>query len=176
MILDKKPFLYYEDTSELDAYLSAEKKNIIFVIGSTWESRNYPKEKFVEIADALEQNVLVAWGSDEEREKAEWIENNTNYAKALPKINLNALKYVIAKSDLLIGNDTGPTHMAWGMNVPSIPIFGPTPVNRVYETAINKVIKSDSEVNHYKLNKEDYSIVNISSKSIITMAKELLDD
>jgi heptosyltransferase-1 len=155
--------------------LSAEKKNIIFVIGSTWESRNYPKEKFVEIADALEENVLIAWGSDEERKKAEWIENNANYAKALPKINLNELKAIIGKSDLLIGNDTGPTHMAWGMNVPSVTIFGPTPVNRVYETAINKVIKSKSKVNHFKLNKEDYSIYDIEADEIIDIAKELLD-
>jgi len=174
MILDKEPFLFYDDTDVL-LKLSSKKKNIIFVIGSTWESRNYPKEKFAKIANALEQNVLVAWGSKEEREKAEWIECNSNYAKALPKINLNALKAVIGKSDLLIGNDTGPTHMAWGLNVPSITIFGPTPINRVYETAINKVIKSDSVVNHYKLNKEDYSIYDIDPKDIIVIAKGLLD-
>ena len=174
MILDKEPFLFYEDTEVLSE-LSSEKKNIIFVIGSTWESRNYPKEKFVQIADALEQNVLVAWGSEEERVKAEWIEKNCEHAKALPKINLNALKAIIGKSDLLIGNDTGPTHMAWGLNVPSITIFGPTPTNRVYVTTINKVIKSDSEVNHFKLNKEDYSIYDIDPEKIVHMAKELLD-
>lgn len=172
MILDKEPFLFYSD-AEVLSKLSNEKKNIIFVIGSTWESRNYPKEKFVEIADALGQNVLVAWGSEEEREKAEWIEAHSRYAKALPKINLNELKAIIAKSDLLIGNDTGPTHMAWGLNIPSITIFGPTPVNRVYETAINKVIKSDSKVNHFKLNKNDFSIVDIDAQKIIKMAREL---
>jgi len=174
MILDKEPFLFYGDATVLSE-LSENKKNIIFVIGSTWESRNYPKEKFVQIADALEQNVLVAWGSEEEREKAEWIASQSSFAKALPKINLNGLKVIIGKSDLLIGNDTGPTHMAWGMNVPSITIFGPTPVNRVYETAINKVIKSDSKVNHHKLNKEDYSIYNINPDEIVVMAKGLLD-
>ena len=175
MILDKQPFLFYEEDSSLDAYLSSEKKNIIFVIGSTWESRNYPKEKFAEVVEALEQNVLIAWGSEDEKEKAEWIEANSSYAKALPKINLNALKYVIAKSDLLIGNDTGPTHMAWGLNIPSITIFGPTPVNRVYETAINKVIKSKSVVNHFKLDKNDFSIVDIEVDEILKIARELLD-
>jgi len=176
MILEKKPFLFYKNEDEqLKAYLSSEKKNIIFVIGSTWESRNYPKEKFVEIANALKENVLVAWGGEEERTKAQWIESHSTYAKALPKIDLNSLKAVIAKSDLLIGNDTGPTHMSWGLNVPSITIFGPTPINRVYQTPINKVVKSDSKVNHYKLNKEDYSIYEIASEEIIEMAKELLN-
>ena len=176
MILDKKAFLFYSEYNPvIDEYLSQEKKNIIFVIGSTWESRNYPKEKFVQIADALKEHCLIVWGSEEEREKAVWIESQSTYAQALPKIDLNSLKAVIDKSDLLIGNDTGPTHMAWGLNVPSITIFGPTPVNRVYQTPINKVIKSSSHVNHYKLNKNDFSIQEIDAQEVATMAKELLD-
>ena len=176
MIINKEAFLFYRDEDErLEDYLSKEKKNIIFVIGSTWESRNYPKEKFVEIANELKENILVAWGGEEEQEKALWIEAHSIYAQALPKINLNSLKAVIAKSNLLTGNDTGPTHMSWGLNIPSITIFGPTPINRVYQTPINKVVKSNSEVNHYKLNKEDYSIYDIEAKEIIDMAKELLN-
>ena len=174
MILDKEPFLFYDDVKTLDV-LSDTKKNIIFVIGSTWQSRNYPKEKFAQIADTLEENVLIVWGNEEEKQRAEWIEAHSSYAKVLPKINLHTLKAVIGKSDLLIGNDTGPTHMAWGLNIPSITIFGPTPVNRVYQTKINKVIKSSSPINHYKLNKEDFSIQEIDSEEIIAMAKELLD-
>ena len=175
MIMNKEPFLYYEKAKEVEAYLSQEKKNIVFVIGSTWESRNYPKEKFADIANALKQNVLIAWGSEDEKSRAEWIEKHSNYAKVLPRINLNALKAVIGQSDLLIGNDTGPTHMAWGLNVPSITIFGPTPVNRVYETPVNRVIKSNSKVDHYKLNKNDFSIVEIEADEIIRVAEELLN-
>ncbi len=175
MILNKKAFLYYEESAEIERYLREDKKNIIFVIGSTWESRNYPKEKFAAIANALEENVLIAWGSDEEKIRAEWIAKESKYASVLPKINLNALKAVIGKSHLLIGNDTGPTHMAWGLNVPSITIFGPTPVNRVYETSINKVIKSSSKVDHYKLNKQDFSIREIEVESIVRLANGLLN-
>lgn len=176
MIHNKEPFLFYNEAEEVEAYLSQERKNIIFVIGSTWESRNYPKEKFAQVADELQQNVLVVWGNKEERTRAEWIAQHSKYATALPKINLNALKCIIAKSDLLIGNDTGPTHMAWGLNVPSITLFGPTPVNRVYETKINKVLSSSSKVNHYKLDKNDFSIKEIAVKEIAAMAKGLLDD
>ena len=176
MIIEKEAFLFYNDVSELfKDYLSKDKKNIIFIIGSTWESRNYPKEKFVEIANHLKENILVAWGGEEEHTKAKWIEENSIYAKALPKINLNDLKAIIAKSDLLIGNDTGPTHMAWGLNIPSITIFGPTPINRVYQTPINKTIKSKSDVNHYKLDKNDFSITKIPSHKVILMAKGLLN-
>nr|AIA89129.1 CAZy families GT9 protein [uncultured Arcobacter sp.] len=37
-------------------------------------------------------------------------------ARVLPKLDLNSLKALINKVDLVIGNDTGPTHMAWASN------------------------------------------------------------
>jgi heptosyltransferase-1 len=172
-ILNKSPFLFYKESQKVDNLIRHDKKNIVFVIGSTWESRNYPKEKFVEIANELKENILVCWGNEEEYEKAKYIEQNSPYAIATPKLNLNELKALIAKSDLVIGNDTGPTHMAWGLNRPSITIFGPTPVSRVYITDINKVVKSSSKVNPYKLNKQDFSIREIEAKEIIDIAKEL---
>jgi heptosyltransferase-1 len=177
MIINKKAFLFYNDKHfHIKEYLSKKRKNIIFIIGSTWESRNYPKDKFSRIATKLEANCLVAWGSEKEYEKALWMECHSKYVTALPKTDLNTLKSIIAKSDLVIGNDTGPTHMAWGLNIPSITIFGPTPINRVYQTPINRVIKSDSEVDHYNLDKNDFSIGDIKSDDIIKMARELLDD
>ncbi|SFV66655.1 Lipopolysaccharide heptosyltransferase I [hydrothermal vent metagenome] len=176
MIIEKKAFLFYDDSNfPIAEYLSKKRKNIIFIIGSTWESRNYPKDKFARIANQLQANCLIAWGSESEYDKALWIEASSKYAKALPKIDLNCLKALIAKSDLLIGNDTGPTHMAWGLNIPSITIFGPTPINRVYQTPINKVIKSNSKVDHYNLDKNDFSIGDIKSDDIIKIARELLN-
>jgi len=173
MIRNKEAFLFYKEDDIL-SLLSHEKKNIVFIIGSTWKSRNYPKEKFAEIANALKENILIAWGSDSEKEDAEWIASTSTGVTVLPKSSLNALKAIIGGCDLLIGNDTGPTHMAWGLNIPSVTIFGPTPTNRVYETSINKVINSCSEVNHYKLNKNDFSIQEIEVEQILTIAKELL--
>ena len=175
MILEKKPFLFYQKTETFNNYLSHTKKNVLLVIGSTWESRNYPKEKFAEIANALKENILIVWGNNEEKKRAEWIVEHSKFARVLPKISLAQLKEIISYSDLLIGNDTGPTHMAWGLNIPSITIFGPTPVSRVYQTDINKVVKSSSDVDPYKLNKNDFSIQNIDPKEIISVGKELLN-
>jgi len=154
--------------------LSKVKRNIVLVIGSTWDSRNYPAEKFVNIAQALQQNCLVVWGNDQERAKAEWMATQSDTIQVMPKLDLNNLKALIARADLLIGNDTGPTHIAWGLNKPSITIFGPTPVSRVYQTDINKVVKSASIVNPYKLNKQDFSIKDIAESEIIALAEALL--
>ncbi len=174
-ILNKKPFLFFSDTDQsYTDFLSTDKHNIILVISSTWESRNYPAEKFVAVAEALQQNCLVIWGNAQEKQKAEWMATQSNTIKVMPKLDLNGLKALIAHADLLIGNDTGPTHMAWALNKPSITLFGPTPVSRVYQTDINKVLKSASIVNPYKLNKQDYSIKDINESAIIKLAKDLL--
>jgi len=139
----------------------------LFVIGSTWESRNYPKEKFVQLADELKIPTYIVWGSADEEIKAIWMETKSEYLHVLPRGSLNDLKKVIENCNILIGNDTGPTHMAWGLNKPSVTIFGPTPINRVYITPINKVVKSSSKIDHKKLNKNDFSINEIKIEEII---------
>ena len=175
-ILKKEAFLFFKNEDEkIYDFLSKDKKNIILVIGSTWESRNYPKEKYLEIANALKENCIIVWGTEKEKENAYFIEENSPYSKVMMKCDLNSLKALISKCDLLIGNDTGPTHMAWGLNIPSITIFGPTPINRVYKTPINAVVKSNSIINHYKLDKNDFSIREIDENTIIKKAKSLLN-
>ena len=168
-IVEKQPFLFYQSH-----FQEPDAPYVVFIIGSTWESRCYPKEKFVQVANGLQQICQVAWGNAQEREKAEWMAQQSSYIKVLPKLDLNDLKKVIDRCDLLIGNDTGPTHMAWGLNRPSITLFGPTPVNRIYQTAINKAIKSPSKVDHYALDKNDFSIKLIEPNVIVEMAKQLL--
>lgn len=168
-IINKEKFLFWASHVE-----NLPEIFNLFVIGSTWESRNYPKEKFVEVARALKTVTYIVWGSEEEHLKALWMQEQSEFLHVLPRGSLDELKYVISKCSLLIGNDTGPTHMAWGLNVPSITIFGPTPTNRVYVTPINRVVKSNSIVNHYKLNKNDFSICEIEADEIVKIAKELL--
>ena len=175
MIMTKRPFLFYRDCSDVyETYLSETKKNIVFAIGSTWESRNYPKEHFLEVIEGLQQNSLILWATAQEKERADWIAQRSIFAKVLPKLTMNALKAVIANTDLMIGNDTGPTHMAWGLNKPSITLFGPTPVSRIYQTEINIALKSPSTVNPLKLNKQDFSISEIPGTVVVEHAQRLL--
>ena len=173
-ILNKRPCLFFNDDAQIDSFLQKDKKNIVLVIGSSWDSKNYPADKFVKIASALQQNCLVVWGSEQEKEKAVWMSSQADTIQVMPRLDFNSLKALIAKADLIIGNDTGPTHMAWALNKPSITIFGPTPIRMAYQTAVNKVVKSPSLVNPYKLNKQDYSIKDIDENEIIKLANSLL--
>jgi lipopolysaccharide heptosyltransferase I len=170
MLLNKKPIF---NTTEY-ALEKSDKKNIAIVIGASWESKKYPKEKVVELCNELKENSIILWGSETEKEDALWICENSSYATIAPKLSLVNLVSLISSVDLLIGNDTGPTHMAWAQNIPSITLFGPTTARMIYETPINVGIKSSSKVDIYHIDKNDFSIKDIPTNTILTKAKELL--
>lgn len=174
-ILNKKVFLFYKNENEvIYEYLSKDKKNVLFVIGASWPSKMYSKEKFAKIINNLDENCLITWGNEAEKDIADFIANISK-AKVLPKLDLNSLKAIMSKVDLVIGNDTGPTHMAWALNIPSITLFGNTPGYRnTYITNTNKIIESKSIVNPFKLDKNDFSIKEIDENEIINTAKGLL--
>ncbi len=174
-ILNKKPFLFYKNENEvIYEYLNKDKKNVLFVIGASWPSKMYSKEKFAKIINNLDENCLITWGNETEKDIANFIANISK-AKVLPKLDLNSLKAIMSKVDLVIGNDTGPTHMAWALNIPSITLFGNTPGYRnTYITNTNKIIESKSIVNPFKLDRNDFSIKEIDENEIINTAKGLL--
>jgi len=170
-ILKKEPFLFFKN----DKYKNIKiEKKVLFVVGASKENKIYPKEKFLELAQRLNENILVVWGDENEYQTAKWLQSNSDLIEVAPKGDLDKLKFNILNSKVVIGGDTGPTHIAWALNIPSITIFGNTPEYRnTYITNINKVIKSDSYVDPLKLDKNDFSIKDIKAVDIFNMIKEL---
>jgi heptosyltransferase-1 len=166
-VLNKRQHLFYSDTT----FSSNEK--VLFVVGSSMAQKNYPKEKFLELAQLLDRQISIIWGSLEERKLAVWIANRCSNVELAPKMNLDQLKHYIFTSSLVIGNDSGPTHIAWAMNIPSIVLFGMTPPEQMLVTEINRYLKSDSVVNPSKLQKSDFSIGDIKAEDIMEIVKEL---
>jgi heptosyltransferase-1 len=172
-ILNKQPFLFFATEEHPSFYAE---NYIVFVVGASVNNKIYPKKKFLEVAKRLNETTVVVWGNTQEKETALYLESQLENIIAAPKLNLNQLKSLIANAKLLIGGDTGPTHMAWALNVPSVTIFGNTPEQRnTYLTPINRVVKSKSEVDPLNLDKEDFSIKKISTHKVILLAKELLN-
>ena len=177
-LLDKKdPFLFFfkKDKEKINPLLIDGQKTIIHILGSSWESKIYPKEKFVEIIDTLEGNHLLVWGNDSEHASAQFVSEKT-HARVVPRLTLNELKALISCADLVLGADSGPTHFAWALNRPSITIFGPTPSARNTLTSkIHKVIDCGKKTDPLKLDKKDLCIQKIEAKEIVMLAKELLN-
>ena len=154
--------------------LPQKEQKIALVIGASWPSKCYPKEQFAVLCDLLPFPCHLIWGSQSEYQDALWIAQHSSNALITDKMSLPQLLNFIAHCNLTIGNDTGPTHMAWAMNRPSITLFGPTTERMIYPTSINIGIKSPSVVDIYHINRNDFSIKEIEPQNIANHAVELL--
>ena len=179
MMKNKSPYLYAKEdknTNVIDNFFKRDKRNVLIATGASNESKTYPPHKFAELATMLQEyNLLLIAGSEKERASAKIIEDNSP-AKLLPPINLNTLKYAVSKCDLLIGGDTGPSHIAWAMNKPSIILFGSTPKSMMMETPINIAIISGAKVHPCRFDKSDRSIATIDPELIAKKVKALIND
>lgn len=159
------------------------KQNILIHTGSSAENKNYPKERFAILCQMIlarykKAQIWLCWGNAKEKKNTQFIlaDVGSKQISLLPKLNLKELAALTQLCALVIGNDSGPTHLAFAINKPSITIFGATPSYRnAYQTPINKVIDSGKYISDTKhIDKSDFCIQNIDEKEIFTLCKGLL--
>lgn len=156
--------------------LSDTKKNILLIPGASYSAKCYPVEKLAEISKLIDANFIVIWGNLDEKKKSVQIKNISPKVVICEKLSINSLISLISKVDLVIGPDTGPTHLAWALNIPSITLFGPTPgLRNAFSTKINNIIESETRINPNKINKKDFSIKKIKVSDIVKMSNSLLE-
>ena len=173
-ILNKEYFLYSAIKYKYKK-LSNILKNVIIIPGASHQSKCYSFEKYIELTNKFSANFLIIWGNANEKLLAEKIKKLSPKVHIVEKLSLDELISLTTQVDLVIGGDTGPTHMAWALYIPSITLFGSTPGYRnSCETEVNKILETDSIVNPLKINKNDYSISNIDVKEIVKMANLIL--
>ncbi|MGL2751297.1 lipopolysaccharide heptosyltransferase I [Helicobacter pylori] len=157
----------YQDSPKIDALnLNKNKLKILFVLETSKINKTYPIERFKELALALENfQICLLWHADEDKATALYgALKNQRDVLLLPKLTLNEVKALLFKMDLIIGGDTGITHLAWALQKPSITLYGNTPMERFkLESPINISLTGNSNANYHK---KDFSIQNIEPKKI----------
>ncbi|WRB00050.1 lipopolysaccharide heptosyltransferase I [Helicobacter pylori] len=157
----------YQDSPKVDALnLNENKLKILFVLETSKINKTYPIERFKELALMLENfQICLLWHADEDRATALYgALKNQRDVLLLPKLTLNEVKALLFKMDLIIGGDTGITHLAWALQKPSITLYGNTPMERFkLESPINVSLTGNSNANYHK---KDFSIQNIEPKKI----------
>ncbi|GAA7595920.1 lipopolysaccharide heptosyltransferase I [Helicobacter pylori] len=157
----------YQDSPKINALnLNKNKPKILFVLETSKINKTYPIERFKELALALENfQICLLWHADEKKATTLYgaLKNQCD-ALLLPKLTLNEVKALLFKMDLIIGGDTGITHLAWALQKPSITLYGNTPMERFkLESPINVSLTGNSNANYHK---KDFSIQNIEPKKI----------
>ncbi|MCQ2765256.1 lipopolysaccharide heptosyltransferase I [Helicobacter pylori] len=157
----------YQDSPKINALnLNENKPKILFVLETSQINKTYPTERFKELALMLENfQICLLWHADEE--KAITLYHALKHQcdiLLLPKLTLNEVKALLFKMDLVIGGDTGITHLAWALQKASITLYGNTPMERFkLESPINVSLTGNSNANYHK---KDFSIQNIEPKKI----------
>ncbi|GAA7258556.1 lipopolysaccharide heptosyltransferase I [Helicobacter pylori] len=167
----------YQDSPKIDALnLNKNKPKILFVLETSKINKTYPIERFKELALALENfQICLLWHADEDKANALYDAlKNQRDVLLLPKLTLNEVKALLFKMDLIIGGDTGITHLAWALQKPSITLYGNTPMERFkLESPINVSLTGNSSANYHK---KDFSIQNIEPKKIKECVLDILKE
>ena len=150
------------------------KKRVLIAAFASEESKIYDKFKdVIRLLDGCE--IYLCYGSESEKARAEAIISGTK-AKLLEKLSIKDMIDYIASCDLVIGNDSGLTHLAWAVNRPSITLFGNRPSHRnAYVTDKNLVVDMGKEIDARSIDKNDFCIREIYPETVANFAKRLLN-
>ena len=126
-------------------------------------------------AKEFAQCFLVA-GSEIERKKATKLASSG--ATLLAPLDLAQILEFMDTCDLIIGNDSGITHLAWAQNYATITLFGNrSGARNAFATPKNLIIQATPkhEIDAFHIDKSDFCINDIDPAQIIAKAKGLCD-
>lgn len=146
-------------------------KKVLLVLEASRANKIYPKERFLELSRLCpEESLYLLWHGDEAG--ARFLAQENPRLKLLPRLSLDEVKALLACMDLVIGGDTGVTHLAWALERPSITLFGNTPLERfALGGEKHRALRSSSARDY---DKADFSIADIAPQAIRHAMEELL--
>jgi heptosyltransferase I len=100
----------------------------VLLHGTTWASKHWPVAFWRRTAEQAAEAgfaVVVPWGNPEEQARARAIADGTP-ARLLDRQPLEALLETLARADLVVGVDSGLSHLAAALGVPTVVVYGST--------------------------------------------------
>lgn len=153
-----KPKLYptdsdFKEISSFTSHISHLNSYICIAPASVWFTKQFPKEKWVELINKLPDDLNVyLLGSSSDAILCEWIISNVSRLKSQISFNMAGKLSILQSAALMKGakmnyvNDSAPLHIASAMNAPvtavfcsTVPAFGFGPLSdqsKVVETKV----------------------------------------
>jgi len=106
---------------------------VVAIHGTSRDSKQWPQHNWIAFAHAMadrQLGVLLPWGNHAEQQRAEHIARICPNAEVLPRTSIRQLSNTIANASLVVGVDTGLTHLAVALGVPTIGIYTDTDPNK----------------------------------------------
>ena len=83
----------------------------------------WPDAHWIELARALRRPTMLPWGSDAERERAQHIAREAGGTLIPRRLGIDELASLFVGATAVIGLDTGLTHFAAALGVPTVGIY-----------------------------------------------------
>ncbi len=146
--------------------------------GSGWGAKNWPPERFAEVARRLHAGgvaTVVNYGPGEE-----------GLANSLAKLSggtahplfatISQLVALTRRASLFIGGDSGPLHLAAALKSPIVALFGPTdPARNGPYGAPSVILRSDRSVTSYShVDGPDPGLQTITAEEVVRAATQLV--
>lgn len=165
------------------AMLGLAGKNVIGLIPTGgWACKRWPVNNYIETSKTLagrgKNMILVFWGSPSEEADAKRIIDACPAAKMVPKTDLRQLAALLSGCSLVIGNDSGPLHIATAFKVPVISFYGPTVPKSQGPWGQGNIIMQDKSLDCLGCNRIDcpdpVCMKGIAPETVIAEAERIL--
>lgn len=100
--------------------LAGYRDRIVLLPGAGRPEKQWPVDRFAELARKIGRDALVVWGPGEEALA------RAIGAEVAPATNFRELASILRHARLVIGADTGPLHLAAALGTPLVGLYGPT--------------------------------------------------
>jgi len=120
--------LGYPLTASLDYGLRAPRaadrtSSAVFLTMTSRDDKLWPEESWITLGRGLGTNVMLPWGSEAERQRAERIASALPDARVLPKQTIDDLASLFSSARAVVGVDTGLTHLAAALGARTVGIY-----------------------------------------------------
>lgn len=109
----------------------AESKKFLFIIEASIMEKIYPIDSYIALAQMLycyykNVDIYILWNTNENDANilVQELESRNIRAIKLPALDLNSVKFTLKNMDIIIGGDTGITHLGWAIGACSIALLG----------------------------------------------------
>jgi len=199
--IEIRPYIYIDDDTrriveEKLSFVRINKENKLIILHATsgWKAKEMNAKIFSELVKYFNSKKydFVFVGDDGEISKLEEIksfltEDEIDFKRQFLKLKMLQTAELIRRSDLFIGSDSAPLHIAGAVGVPTIGIFGPTnpgfsaPVGKLHHVVYHQLFCSAEIDRQYCSRNAGFTCATIDcmkmvkSQEIIKLIEQILN-
>lgn len=101
----------------------------VFIHSTSWTSKVWPESYWQELTRKTTDagyEVVLPWGSTAEHQRSLRIAAGSKRVMVLPQLSINEKASILSQAVATVGLDTGLSHIAAGLDIPSVTIYGAT--------------------------------------------------